>query len=74
MLVQRSRMTRKYGFHISEQTNSMLSDKGLPMRERELNIIPVWSEEILRIKLNEKRMYLGPSKSNGRMGLSEVNG
>src|SRR3954447_14010463 len=25
-------LTRKYGFHMSEQTNSMLSDNGLPMR------------------------------------------
>jgi len=25
-------MIRKYGFHMSEQTNSMLSDNGLPMR------------------------------------------
>ncbi len=30
-LAQRSRMTRKYGFHMSEQTNSMPSDNGLPI-------------------------------------------
>jgi hypothetical protein len=30
-LAQRSRITRKYGFHMPEQTNWMPSDNGLPI-------------------------------------------
>jgi hypothetical protein len=33
-------------------------NENIKLMKRKLNIIPVWSEEILRIKLNEKRMYL----------------
>ena len=56
-LVQRSRMTRKYGFPMSEQTNSMLSDNRLPMRVKNcsklstVRSLPIHSSRVQRCSI-----------------------